>query len=124
MLGLTGRCLESEYRLANIRILFLLTLQSAGEESDSADEITIQDSASGTETEDPDATSPFNHSAADLSPSSSVDERGENDNTITLPFDSKARQPKAATVAATRGLNVMVDRRRSGAPGLYIVLHK
>ncbi|KAF8518022.1 RhoGAP-domain-containing protein [Hysterangium stoloniferum] len=98
MLGLTGRSLEKD------------------EESDSADDITIPDSASGTgtETEDPDVTATLNHSAVEPS-SSPVDELRDKVNNI----DHKAkRPPKAATVAANRGLNVVTDRRRSGAPGL------
>ncbi|KAF8582759.1 RhoGAP-domain-containing protein [Ramaria rubella] len=104
MLGLTGR-----------------SLKVAGEESDSADDITIPGSASGNETEDPDTTATLNKSSSDLAGDSPTNERREYTNSVSTT--SKVVTPSrgsdnAANKAATRGLHISVERRRSGTSGL------
>ncbi|KIJ55385.1 hypothetical protein M422DRAFT_23982 [Sphaerobolus stellatus SS14] len=101
LLGLAGRSLKQ------------------GDESDSGDEITIPDSASGNDTEDPDATTTFARSTGE--PSSTVHE--DNDDSLSpargggASSSGSGSSAKASSTAASRGLEVKVDHRRSVVSG-------
>jgi hypothetical protein len=77
----------------------------------------MPDSASGTETEEADVTATFNKSTGDLATGAPAGEHRERANSASQA-DTPTR-PKAASVAATRGLHIATDRRPSGAPGQF-----
>jgi len=87
-----------------------------GDESDSGDEMTIPDSTSGhDEDTDPDATTTLTKSTGDLSSVAADDEARMS------PLSTSQRgAAKAATTAANRGLQVKIDKRRSGALGMFL----
>lgn len=82
----------------------------------------MPDSASGTETEtDPDATATYNKSTGDLANGSPVNERRERANSASQADIPPRATAKAATMAAMRGLHISTDRRRSAAPGSFVL---
>lgn len=81
-----------------------------GEDSDSTDDVTLPDSGSGHErADDADTTITLTRSS-DVSAAQGAED-GKS------PHRQRVRA-RASTVAASRGLQVKTDRRRSAAPGL------
>lgn len=118
MLGLAGRILPRKSiprRIYKWFSLFTGPNSSEGDESDSADEITIPDSFSdvGSEGPDPDATAQLSRSDFEVPQPELVEEHADKS------AANRTRKPdKASAVAASRGLQVSVGRGGGNFVGL------